>query len=75
MILGPNEFFTMGDNSAVSKDARVWTDPIYLPHEGLDVDAGRVPAQFLLGQAIFVYWPAGYRSASRSVPDICIRMA
>ncbi|HEX4055565.1 MAG TPA: S26 family signal peptidase [Tepidisphaeraceae bacterium] len=61
--LGPREYFTMGDNSAISKDARYWDAPIDLPHEGLDhVAEGRVPEQFLLGKAVFVYWPAGYRA-------------
>jgi signal peptidase I len=62
ITLGPNEYFVMGDNSAVSKDARYWDQPIYLPHEGLDVAPARVPAQFMLGQAVFVYWPAGFRA-------------
>jgi signal peptidase I len=62
ITLGPNEYFVMGDNSAVSKDARYWDRPIELPHEGLDVEAARVPAQFMLGQAVFVYWPAGFRA-------------
>ncbi|MGA2584499.1 MAG: S26 family signal peptidase [Tepidisphaeraceae bacterium] len=62
VVLGPTEYFTMGDNSAVSKDARIWPEPINLPAEELNVQAGRVPAQFLLGEAIFVYWPAGYRA-------------
>jgi signal peptidase I len=61
--LGSREYFTMGDNSAISKDARYWDSPIDLPHEGLiDVPSGRVPEQFLLGKAVFVYWPAGYRA-------------
>ena len=51
----------MGDNSPISGDARYWTDPIHLPAEQLDVEAGRVPGRFLLGKAFFVYWPAGYR--------------
>jgi signal peptidase I len=60
-VLGPHEFFVMGDNTLISEDARYWTAPIQLPHEGLDVRAGRVPEQFLLGKAVFVYWPAGFR--------------
>jgi signal peptidase I len=59
--LGSGEYFVMGDNSAISEDARYWTDKIDLPHEGLDVQSGRVPEQFMLGQAVFVYWPAGFR--------------
>jgi signal peptidase I len=61
IVLGDNEFFVMGDNSEVSADARYWDKPIDLPHEGLEVKDGRVPAQFMLGQAVFVYWPAGFR--------------
>ena len=63
-LLGPDEFFVMGDNSLVSYDARCWTEPIELPGEDLRVDAGRVPARFMLGKAFFVYWPAGYRPLS-----------
>jgi signal peptidase I len=60
--LGSREYFVMGDNSPISKDARYWDAPISLPHEGLtNVAEGRVPEQFLLGKAVFVYWPAGYR--------------
>jgi signal peptidase I len=59
--LGKGEFFVMGDNSAISRDARYWDAAINLPHEGLDMAEGRVPEQFLLGKAVFVYWPAGFR--------------
>jgi signal peptidase I len=60
-ILKPDEYFVMGDNSPISADARCWGAGVQLPHEDLDVDAGRVPARFLLGRAFFVYWPAGFR--------------
>lgn len=60
MRLGPDEYFVMGDNSMLSADARVWTAPIQLPDDRLDVEAGRVPGRFMLGRAFFVYWPAGY---------------
>ncbi|MGF1633532.1 MAG: signal peptidase I [Phycisphaerae bacterium] len=59
--LGDDEFFVAGDNSPISGDARMWTDPVNLPAEGLFAEAGRVPGRFLLGRAFFVYWPAGYR--------------
>jgi signal peptidase I len=61
MRLGPDEFFVMGDNSQISGDGRYWTEPIDLPWEDLHIEAGRVPARFMLGKAFFVYWPAGYR--------------
>ncbi len=74
MHLGKGEYFVMGDNSAVSLDARFWDDAIHLPHEGLDVQSGRVPQRFMLGKAFFVYWPVGYKpidhqSAPALVPN------
>ncbi len=42
---GKDEFMPMGDNSPQSSDARVWNGP---PH---------VDREYLLGRAMFVYWP------------------
>ncbi len=61
ITMGPDEFFVLGDNTVISKDARYWTQGVELPAEDLDVAAGRVPGRFMLGKAFFVYWPAGYR--------------
>jgi signal peptidase I len=59
--LNKGEYFVLGDNSAISGDARYWTAPVQLPAEGLPyVEGGRVPAEFMLGKAFFVYWPAGF---------------
>jgi signal peptidase I len=58
--LGKGEYFVMGDNSAMSLDARLWDTGVDLPAEGIKIDAGKVPEQFMLGKAFFVYWPAGY---------------
>jgi hypothetical protein len=59
--LKAGEYFVLGDNSLISGDARYWSHPIQLPREGLpNVESGRVPEQFMLGKAFFVYWPAGY---------------
>ncbi len=60
--LGPDEYFTMGDNSQLSWDARCWQTGPNLPGEGLDVLPGRVPGRFMLGRAFYVYWPAGYKA-------------
>jgi signal peptidase I len=62
----PKEYFVMGDNSPISGDGRMWRDDVHLPAERLDVQAGRVPEQFMLGKAFFVYWPAGYRPFSKT---------
>jgi signal peptidase I len=67
VTLGKDEYFTMGDNSILSYDARCWPTGVHLPAEDLDVDAGRVPGRFLLGKAFYVYWPAGYL-ANPSLP-------
>ena len=66
-----NEFFVLGDNSILSSDARYWTQRVDLLNEGnLQVRDGRVPQRFLLGKAFFVYWPAGFRPFSSTVPGI-----
>jgi signal peptidase I len=60
VTLKKDEYFVMGDNSILSYDARCWNGGIHLPAEALNVEAGRVPARFMLGKAFYVYWPAGY---------------
>jgi hypothetical protein len=62
--LGDDEFFVLGDNSYISGDSRYGGDPVDLPDEELSVDAGKVPARFMLGKAFFVYWPAGFTPLS-----------
>jgi signal peptidase I len=58
--LNPNEYFVLGDNSPASHDSRRWSNmgigingkPAYRP--------GTVPHDYLVGKAVFVYWPSGY---------------
>ncbi|MGL4942738.1 MAG: S26 family signal peptidase [Thermoguttaceae bacterium] len=48
--LGADEFLMFGDNSARSKDSRLWTD---------DGIPSPVPRELLIGEAVLVYWPHG----------------
>jgi signal peptidase I len=59
-VLGKDEYFVMGDNSLLSFDARCWRPGVQLPDEGINIAGGKVPKQFMLGKAFYVYWPAGY---------------
>jgi hypothetical protein len=61
MDLGPDQYWVLGDNSLMSGDGRYWDQDVHLPAEGVNAQAGVVPARFLLGKAFFVYWPAGHR--------------
>jgi hypothetical protein len=43
--LGKNEYFMLGDNSAISRDSRLWDQPA-------------VPADMLVGKPIFIHLPS-----------------
>lgn len=51
--LGQDQFFTLGDNSPESKDARVWSDW----NGGTYQPPPFVERKFLTGKAFMVYWP------------------
>ncbi len=60
-ILGEDEFFVLGDNSPNSEDCRWWTRE-GLANKGLsNYRVGIVPRDYLVGKALFVYWPSGFR--------------
>ncbi len=60
--LGKDEFFVMGDNSPNSEDSRWWDDNgVHIGGE--PYPKGIVPRDYLVGKALFVYWPSGYRPA------------
>jgi hypothetical protein len=59
--LGQDEFFVLGDNSPNSADSRLWNRE-GLANKGLSpYRVGIVPRDYLVGKALFVYWPSGFR--------------
>jgi hypothetical protein len=62
IMLRKGEYFMLGDNTAASKDSRLW-DVVgpHLTSRGEDFQLGTVPRDQLIGKAFFVYWPSGYR--------------
>jgi signal peptidase I len=63
--LEKDEFFVLGDNSPNSEDCRWWrtegiANPSLPPYR-----AGIVPRDYLVGKALFVYWPSGFRPFDR----------
>ncbi len=62
MLLREHEYFVMGDNSAASKDSRLW-DQLgpHLRNSGSDYQLGAIPRDQLIGKAFYVYWPSMQR--------------
>ena len=62
IMLREGEFFMLGDNTAASKDSRLWDEVgPHLKGRGEAFQLGTVPRDQLIGKAFFVYWPAGHR--------------
>jgi len=66
----------LGDNSPNSEDGR-WWDSSGIGNNGLRYEAGIVPRDYLVGKAVFVYWPSGFqcelgrfKSIFAIIPDI-----
>ena len=59
--LGANEFLMLGDNSAMSKDSRLW------PGDGLPYAVTR---DLLIGKAIFIYWPHSWETPIPFWPNL-----
>ncbi|HUT29232.1 MAG TPA: signal peptidase I [Sedimentisphaerales bacterium] len=62
--LEADEFFVLGDNSPNSEDGRWWSTP-GKGNNGVSYRAGIVPRDYLVGKAMFVYWPSGFRPDPR----------
>jgi len=60
-VLEQDEFFVLGDNSPNSEDGR-WWNRTGVANKGLpDYRMGMVPRNYLVGKALFVYWPSGFK--------------
>jgi signal peptidase I len=60
-----DQFFMLGDNSPESLDSRCWVEAaptlrLYDESHRPIYQLGTVPRYNLIGQAFFVYWPAGF---------------
>lgn len=57
--IGPDQFLMCGDNSAASRDGRIWgrPHPLSIGYTGDDAPF-LVPRKMLIGKAFSVYWPA-----------------
>jgi signal peptidase I len=53
LTLGADEYFVLGDNSAVSLDGRYWDNPAP-GHQ-----SGALPRDHIVGKVTTVYWPLG----------------
>jgi len=60
LTLANDEFFVLGDNSPASADGRLWSAP-GKGNGGKQYRPGIVPRDYLVGKALFVYWPSGFR--------------
>jgi signal peptidase I len=58
--LNDDEFFVLGDNSPNSEDGRWWHQPSVASTGMEPPRAGVVPRYYLVGKALFVYWPSGF---------------
>jgi len=57
--LDANQYFVLGDNSPNSEDSRLWSRE-GKGNNGRSFRTGIVPAEYLVGKALVVYWPSGY---------------
>ena len=60
LTLGEDEFFVLGDNSPASLDGRLW-DREGTGNNGVSYRMGVVPREYLIGKAVVVFWPSGFR--------------
>ncbi len=57
--LEADEFFVLGDNSPSSEDGRWWASE-GIGNGEVRYRAGIVPRDYMIGKALYVYWPGGF---------------
>ena len=71
--LGKDEFFVLGDNSPGSMDGRWWSQP-GKGNNDRSYRQGIVPREYLIGKALFVVWPSGFKPFAKFpfsiIPDV-----
>ncbi len=69
-----DSFYVLGDNSPQSHDGRRWTlaaPTLRLTEGGKPVyQLGTVPRYNMIGKAVFVYWPSGFRLPGMAILPI-----
>jgi len=72
--LDNDEFFVLGDNSPNSQDGRWWERAGKANLEGPYYRPGIVPRDYLVGKALFVYWPSGFKPFAKfpiaAIPNV-----
>ena len=68
VVLGDDQYFVLGDNSAASADSRAW-QTVDEQVAKLDPTKGVVNKKLVLGKAFFVYFPAPHGFGRIPVPD------
>jgi signal peptidase I len=63
--LEEEQYFPMGDNSAQSKDARIWHTG-----GGPTAEGPYVERRMLLGKAVFIYWPHPWNTPVPYTPNV-----
>ncbi len=71
-VLGEDQFFPLGDNSPQSKDARLWSDG---SHGDYHSPPPYVERELLIGKALVVYWPHGWRPPSPTIAGMTRNIA
>jgi signal peptidase I len=59
--LEEDQFFVLGDNSPNSEDCRWWSQPGRANPGLSEYRTGVVPRDYMVGKALFVYWPSGFK--------------